>query len=103
MSADLKTKLHPRRFSAMSPMMSAIVGFLVDEVYTTPTIEEIVVTTDGHVLARPQGHAGCDSYLGMACDLVNNLKNLFTAAELTKAERLEAAVLVLNKIPQVHL
>ena len=103
MNATLKAKLHPRRFSAMSPMMSAIVGFLVDESYTTPRIEHLFVTTDGHVLAQPEGHVGADAYIGLADDLVHNLKKLFQAADLTKAERLEAAVLVLHKIPEISL
>lgn len=103
MNATLKKKLHPRRFSDMSPMMSAIVGFLVDEAYTTPRIEQLCVTVDGHVLAQPEGRIGADAYVGMADDLVRNLKNLFVAAKLTKAERFEAAALVLHKIPEIKI
>ena len=35
--------------------------------------------------------------------LVQNLKNIFIAANLTKAERFEAACLVLHKIPEIKI
>lgn len=40
---ELAEKLHPARFTEMSPLMAAIVGYVLGEKLTTPQIEELVV------------------------------------------------------------
>jgi len=39
----LKSKLKPTRFPGMSPLMAAIVGYVLGESFTTPEISEITV------------------------------------------------------------
>jgi len=46
----LQTLLDPRRFENMSPQMAAIMGYLLDQPFTTPALSEILVTPDGAVL-----------------------------------------------------
>lgn len=40
---SLASKLHPSRFPGMSPMMAAVVGFVLGESFTDPAIAEVVV------------------------------------------------------------
>jgi hypothetical protein len=47
-------KLRPDRFTAMSGKMAAIVGYIVDERFSEPAISEMVVTSDGFVLAQTE-------------------------------------------------
>jgi len=42
----LKTKLNPTRFPGMSPMMAAIVGYVLSESFTDPAIAEITRIDD---------------------------------------------------------
>jgi len=86
----LSDKLHPRRFPGMSGKMAAIVGYFLGEEWTAPRIAELVVTSDGHVLARHDGHCGCDHYVGLAADLERNWLALLGVAGLTDDERAEA-------------
>ena len=46
----LQQKLHPQRFPQMPPVMSAVVGYLVDAEFADPLIQEMTVTTAGAVL-----------------------------------------------------
>ena len=48
-------KLRPDRFTAMSGRMAAIVGYILDERFSDPAISELVVTSDGFVLAQSEG------------------------------------------------
>jgi hypothetical protein len=48
-------KLRPDRFTAMSGKMAAIVGYILDERFSDPAISELVVTSDGFVLAQTEG------------------------------------------------
>lgn len=54
----LAEKLHPDRFTEMSPRMAAVVGYILQERFTEPAIAELVVTSDGFVLARMEGEVG---------------------------------------------
>ena len=77
MLADL---LHPTRFTAMSPRMAAIVGCILGEEWTDPSIHHITVTSDGF--------ATCMHYfLGSVDDLVHNLAQLADAAQLDDVQR----------------
>ena len=85
MDIDLSDKLDPARFPNMSLQMAAILGFLFEREYTTPALAQIVVTTDGHVLGRPEG--GSESaYFASVVDLRANLARLGMAAGLDGAE-----------------
>jgi len=57
---------------------------------TETLIAELVVTSDGHVLARHDGDCGCNHYVGTAADLERNWLALLDAAGLTDEERAEA-------------
>jgi hypothetical protein len=81
--------LHPRRFPGMSGKMAAIVGYILGEVWSRPCIAEMVVTSDGFVLARNEGHVGFDTIIGAAADLERNWNNLLRAAGLTSEEQQE--------------
>lgn len=52
----LADKLHPSRFTEMSPMMAAIVAYVLGEHFTEPEIAELTVSEDeGLVYIRPEG------------------------------------------------
>ena len=87
---SLAVKLHPSRFTAMSGKMAAIVAHVVGERWTSPAIVELVVTSDGHLLACHEGDCGCNDYLGTVDDLKSNWARLLEVAELTPEERQEA-------------
>lgn len=54
-------------------------------------LAEIVVTPDGHVLARPEGAPGPLAHIAAEADLRANLSRLAMAAELDAAEWAEWA------------
>jgi len=83
-------KLHTDRFTGMSGKMAAIVAHILNQNWTSPSIAELTVTSDGHLLARHEGDCGLNNYLGVAADLEANWKRLLNAAELTDAERQNA-------------
>jgi hypothetical protein len=61
---QLVAKLRPDRFTAMSGKMAAIVGYILDERFTKPTISDLVVTADGFVLAQKEGEVGANELVG---------------------------------------
>jgi hypothetical protein len=83
-------KLHPRRFPGMSGKMAAIVGFILGETWTKPSIVELHITSDGHVLAGNEPDCGCNRYIGLAADLERNWLALLDVAELTDDEQADA-------------
>ncbi len=83
----LTATLNPRRFPGMSGKMVAIVGYILGEEWSKPSIAEMVVTSDGFVLARNEGHVGFDTIIGAAADLERNWNNLLRAAGPTSDER----------------
>lgn len=86
-SDTLARKLHPVRFPGMSTKMAAIVGCILDRQYTQPSISELVITSDGCVLARHDGDIGYNDFIGARSDLERNWKRLLDVAELTDEER----------------
>jgi hypothetical protein len=86
----LIAKLHPKRFPGMSGRMAAVVGYILGRRWSRPRIVELVVTSDGWVLARNRGHVGFDTIIGTAADLERNWNNLLRAAGLTDGERRKA-------------
>lgn len=82
----LADKLRPDRFTAMSGKMAAIVGYILDEPMSEPTINELVVTSDGFVLAERTGQVGANEMIGTEEDLNRNLVSLIESAGLTDDE-----------------
>ena len=82
----LKAKLHPSRFTAMSPKMAAIVGYIINMPLASPEIVELAITSDSFVLARLEGDCGYNDFIGHVSDFVRNCENLLIAAELTPTE-----------------
>jgi hypothetical protein len=74
----------------MSGKMAAIVGYIINEKFTDPTIEDMVVTSDHFVLAQVEGDIGYNEFIGHESDLESNWKRLLIAADLTNEEMTEA-------------
>ena len=79
---NLKQKLNPNRFPGMSGKMAAIVGYLIGEKFTDPSFAEIVITSDGFVLARQNGDCGCNDFIGDVSDLKRNWEDLIHIPEV---------------------
>jgi hypothetical protein len=82
----LVDKLRPARFTAMSGKMAAVVGYILEERFSDPAISELVVTSDGFVLAQREGEVGANEMIGEEADLNRNLLALIEAAGLTDDE-----------------
>ena len=87
MNDTLAQKLHPGRFPGMSPKMAAIVGCILGRPFTQPSISELVITSDGCVLARHKGDIGYNDFIGARSDLERNWNRLLDVAGLTNGER----------------
>jgi hypothetical protein len=91
-------KLHPKRFPEMSGRMTAVVAFLIDEQVIRPAIVEIVVTSDGFVLAGVDDDVGTNHFVGTYADLVRNWIALLAVAGLTRDERIAVEALFASRI-----
>jgi len=100
MIMDLYGKLDPRRFPNMSLLMAAILGFVLEREYTKPTLADVQVTPDGHVLARQaeQAAIGHSMHLGAAADLRANLSRLAIASGLDQGEWAQFAAMVRSRL-----
>ena len=79
----LADKLHPSRFSAMSPKMAAIVAYILGEKgWTIPDMRTLSITSDGYMVSE-------SCFIGSVEDFDNNITSLIHAAELTEAEEAE--------------
>lgn len=54
--------------------------------FTEPAISELVVTSDGFVLAQTEGEIGANEMIGTEADLNRNLLDLVEAAGLSAEE-----------------
>lgn len=99
-SVELVRKLNPRRFTAMSAKMAAIVGAILGVKFTEPSLGGISITSDGFIQSTEYygGVMGRSVHLGDADNLRRNLANLVAAAELTKTELTE-----FNKLYKEHV
>jgi hypothetical protein len=98
---ELKTKLRPSRFPGMSPMMAAIVGYVLGESYTDPEIAELTVSeSENIVYIRKSGAFGFDGLQSLD-DLRNNWNRLMDVAGLTPEERAEAVRLFNERVEKV--
>jgi len=73
---NIKRALHPSRFPGMSIKMRAIVGFIIGGNFTTPAIEQMIVTSDGILMARVTGDIGYNDLLGSVNDFKGNWNKL---------------------------
>lgn len=80
-----------------SPKMVALMGFILGQKWTSPAIAELVVTGDNHVLARNEGEAGADHYIGSFADFKLNVERVMADAGLTPA----AKALVMHRMNRV--
>ena len=88
--ATLGEKLHPGRFTEMSPFMTAIVAYVLGESWTDPAIAELTVSeAENLVYIRKVGGVGFDGIQSLT-DLRNNWNRLLDAAGLTADERKQA-------------
>lgn len=98
---QLKKKLNPSRFSGMSPMMAAVVGYILGESYTDPEIAEITVSeAENLAYFRRAGEVGFDGLQSLV-DLRENWNKLMEAADLTPEERRLAVELFKAKVERV--
>ncbi len=99
MDNSLHRKLDPQRFPNMSLQMAAILGFVLEREYTTPTLSDVQVTPDGHVLAwtAEQEGVGHSMHLGVAADLRANLSRLGMAAGLDQGEWAQSAAMARSR------
>jgi hypothetical protein len=101
MSPNLTEKLDPARFSEMSPLMAAIVGYVLGESFTDPTIAELTISEqEDLVYIRPEGAAGFDGVQSLE-DLRNNWNRLLDAAGLSAEEPKEAVRLFNLKVSKI--
>ena len=77
--ADCARKLKPIDTGVM---FIAILAALLDEDWTTPKIEELVITSDRIVLARPTGEVAHKLVIGAEADLIQNIHGIAEVAGL---------------------
>lgn len=77
---SLRARLNPNCFPRMTPVMSAVVGFIVGAPFGDPLIAEIQIVYDGAVVARPIGTVKTQ-IIGCYDDLVRNWKGYWLALD----------------------
>lgn len=60
----------------------AVLACLLGEDWTTPRIEELCISPDRCVLARPAGEASFKVFIGAEQDLIRNINGIAQVAEL---------------------
>lgn len=95
---NLSEKMDPGRFPGMSPLMAAVVGYVLGAPFTDPQIVEIAVSeVEGVVQFRKEGDIRFEGIESLT-DLRNNWNRLMDAADLTPDERKEAVRLFVAKV-----
>jgi hypothetical protein len=77
--ADCARKLKPIE---TGDMFTAILAALLDEDWTTPRIEELLITSDRCILARPLGEMTHTIFIGAEADLIRNIHGVAEVAGL---------------------
>lgn len=77
--ADCAGKLKPIE---TGEMFTAILAALLDEDWTTPRIEELLITSDRCILARPLGELTHTIFIGAEADLTRNIHGIAEVAGL---------------------
>lgn len=83
-------KLHPKRFTEMSPRMAALVACVLDQDWVTPRLVRLYVTSDGFLLGRAEHDCAANCFIGTVADWDRNWEALLDAADLTDDERVVA-------------
>jgi len=96
--ATLTEKLHPRRFTAMSPKMGSIVAYILGQEWVKPQVNSLMVTSDGFVMAQVKGDIGLNHFIGAESDLQRNWKELLHVADLGQDEYTLAEKLFTEKV-----
>lgn len=91
-------KLNPKRFTAMSPKMASIVGYILGQEWVKPQVNSLVVTSDGFVMAQVKGDIGYNHFVGAESDLKNNWGELLHVADLGPDEYSLAKKLFAEKV-----
>ncbi|NCA72489.1 MAG: hypothetical protein EOM91_21000 [Sphingobacteriia bacterium] len=94
MTTDLVHQLNPTRFPGMSPLMGAIVGYLLGEKFTVPSIAELTVSPDGGVIVVPvdaDGRRQHPVFIGTVAELRANVSRLGMTAKLDDEQWRELA------------
>jgi hypothetical protein len=81
----------------MSPLLAAIVGYVIDACLVDPRIVEITVTPDRFLIVRTEGEVS-PVPVGRYEDLLPAWSALLSAARLKNIERVEALALFAEKI-----
>jgi len=99
--SSLAEKLHPNRFTEMSPFMTAIVAYVLNESWTNPAIAEITVSeAEDLAYVRKTGGTGFDGIQSLT-DLRNNWNRLLDSAGLTPDERKQAVQLFNQRVAPI--
>jgi hypothetical protein len=77
--ADCARKLKPIE---TGEMFTALLDALLDEDWTTPKIEELLITSDRCILARPTGETTHKVFIGAEADLIRNIHGIAEVAGL---------------------
>lgn len=94
---NLQKKLHPSRFSNMSPKMAWIISAIIGTDWSkgprgeSPHGAHFSITSDGHIISG-------NMYLGDANEFKENIDNLIKCAELSTQEQQAFDLLFKNKI-----
>jgi hypothetical protein len=64
------------------PILTAVLGCLLQEDWTTPRIEELRLTPDGCLLGRLEGEPSFKAFVGAEADLIRNIHGVAKVAEL---------------------
>ena len=77
--ADCARKLKPIETGVS---FTAILGALLDEDWTTPKIEELLITSDRCIFARTTGEVTHKLFIGVEADLIRNIHGIAEVAGL---------------------
>jgi hypothetical protein len=78
-------KFDPSRLR-VSAKLHAILGCLLGQEWTTPTLTALCVTSDGFLLGEKEGDAGFNVFLGEVADLERNIRGVCRAVGASQTE-----------------
>lgn len=95
---DLVRKLNPSRFPGLSPLLAALIGFVLGAEFLPPRIVAVEITASGTVLAQVDGDAVERHVLGRYSDVLRSWLRLISRAGLTPREFVEVHYLFAEKV-----
>ena len=90
--------LDPRAFRGPSMKWVALVGYILEQEYTTPRVVDLLVTSDGFVLAATTRDPLHDEFIGALSDLQQNWREYCAAAGLDSELQAEADRMFKEKV-----